>query len=45
MARLAETGHYGIYHLTNGGFCSRYEFAREIMRAGRQAQTCRSRRF
>ena len=23
MARLAETGHFGIYHLTNGGFCSR----------------------
>lgn len=37
MAQLAETGHYGIYHLTNTGFCSRYEFAREIMRvAGRQ---------
>ena len=25
MARLATTGHYGIYHLTNSGFCSRYE--------------------
>ncbi len=36
MARLASTGHYGIYHLTNAGFCSRYEFAREILRlAGR----------
>ncbi len=23
MARLAHTGHYGIYHLTNAGFCSR----------------------
>ena len=32
MAKLAEAGHYGIYHLVNGGFCSRYEFAREIMR-------------
>lgn len=32
MARLVETGHFGIYHLTNGGFCSRYELAREIMR-------------
>ena len=32
MARLAETGHFGIYHLTNGGFCSRHAFAREIMR-------------
>lgn len=36
MARLAETRHYGIYHLTNSGFCSRYQFAAEIMRlAGR----------
>ncbi len=32
MARLAAAGHYGIYHLTNAGFCSRYEFAREIVR-------------
>lgn len=32
MARLAETGQFGIYHLTNSGFCSRYGFAREIMR-------------
>jgi dTDP-4-dehydrorhamnose reductase len=36
MARLAETGHYGIYHLTNGGFCSRYEFARAILREAGQ---------
>ncbi len=35
-AKLAATGHYGIYHLTNAGFCSRYEFAQTIMRlAGR----------
>ena len=34
--RLTASGHYGIYHLTNAGFCSRFEFAREIMRlAGR----------
>jgi dTDP-4-dehydrorhamnose reductase len=32
MARLAETQHYGIYHLTNAGFCSRHEFALETMR-------------
>ena len=31
-ARLAATGHYGIYHLTNAGFCSRFEFAQAIMR-------------
>ncbi|MCX6029421.1 MAG: dTDP-4-dehydrorhamnose reductase [Chloroflexi bacterium] len=32
IAALAATGHYGIYHLTNAGFCSRYEFAAEIVR-------------
>lgn len=31
-AQLAATGHYGIYHLINAGFCSRFEFAREILR-------------
>jgi dTDP-4-dehydrorhamnose reductase len=37
ITRLVETGRYGIYHLTNSGCCSRYEFAREILRlAGRQ---------
>jgi dTDP-4-dehydrorhamnose reductase len=36
MATLAETNHYGVYHLVNGGFCSRYEFAREIMRVSGQ---------
>jgi dTDP-4-dehydrorhamnose reductase len=32
IVRLAATGRYGIYHLTNAGFCSRHEFACEIMR-------------
>ncbi len=32
VAALTATGHYGIYHLTNAGFCSRYEFATEIVR-------------
>ena len=27
LARLIQTSHYGIYHLTNEGLCSRYEFA------------------
>lgn len=36
LAQLAETGHYGTYHLTNTGFCSRYEFAQHILKlAGR----------
>lgn len=38
MARLAETKHYGIYHLTNSGFCSRYEFALEALRLAGQRQ-------
>ena len=37
LVRLTARNHFGIYHLTNSGFCSRFEFAREIMRlAGRQ---------
>jgi dTDP-4-dehydrorhamnose reductase len=32
VARLVATEHYGTYHLTNAGFCSRHEFACEIMR-------------
>ncbi len=36
IARLLTTGRYGIYHLVNEGTCSRYEFARAILRqAGR----------
>jgi dTDP-4-dehydrorhamnose reductase len=27
LARLIQTGRYGIYHLTNEGVCSRFEFA------------------
>lgn len=29
---LLQTGRYGVYHCTNEGFCSWYEFACEIMR-------------
>ena len=37
IAQLIETKHYGIYHLTNEGVCSRYEFTLEIMRqSGRE---------
>jgi dTDP-4-dehydrorhamnose reductase len=31
IARLIRTGHYGLYHLTNSGQCSRYEFALKIL--------------
>ncbi len=29
---LIRTKHYGIYHLVNEGYCSRYEFAVEILK-------------
>jgi dTDP-4-dehydrorhamnose reductase len=31
VRRLVDGGHYGIYHLTNRGFCSRCDFARAIL--------------
>ncbi|MCB9147169.1 MAG: dTDP-4-dehydrorhamnose reductase [Caldilineaceae bacterium] len=35
--QLVQTGRYGIYHLTNAGYTSRYEFARAVLHAcGRQ---------
>jgi dTDP-4-dehydrorhamnose reductase len=36
VARLIATEHFGTYHFVNSGHCSRYEFARAILRsAGR----------
>jgi len=32
IARLIHTRHYGNYHLVNEGYCSRYEFAVEILK-------------
>ncbi len=32
IARLIETGQYGIYHFVNSGACSRWAFANEILR-------------
>jgi dTDP-4-dehydrorhamnose reductase len=32
IARLIHTEHYGLYHLVSEGYCSRYEFAVEIMK-------------
>ena len=31
LLQLARTRHYGIYHLVNEGYCSRFDFAREIV--------------
>jgi dTDP-4-dehydrorhamnose reductase len=31
LLMLTATEHYGIYHLTNAGYCSRYEFARKVL--------------
>jgi len=37
IASLIRTDACGVYHLTNAGHCSRYDFAREILRlAGRR---------
>jgi dTDP-4-dehydrorhamnose reductase len=33
LVRLAETGRYGVYHLTNEGSCSRLDFMRAILAA------------
>jgi dTDP-4-dehydrorhamnose reductase len=32
IAQLAQTHAHGIYHFTNSGYCSRYDFAKEILR-------------
>lgn len=31
IAQLIHTGHYGIYHFTNSGFCSRHDWAYKIL--------------
>ncbi|MCS7002100.1 MAG: dTDP-4-dehydrorhamnose reductase [Dehalococcoidia bacterium] len=31
IAQLVQTGAYGVYHLVNEGYCSRFEFARAIV--------------
>ena len=37
-----STGLYGIWHLTNSGFCSWYEFAAEIVRLSQSHETVES---
>lgn len=37
IAQLIQTRAYGIYHFTNTGYCSRYDFAKEVLRqSGRE---------
>lgn len=31
LVKVAQAGRYGIYHLTNAGYCSRYDYARKIL--------------
>jgi len=31
IAELIKTGHYGIYHFSNQGVCSRYDYAVEVL--------------
>ncbi len=38
LFQLLKTEHYGVYHFTNRGFCSRYEYARAILRLAGRAQ-------
>jgi dTDP-4-dehydrorhamnose reductase len=32
IAQLVRTGHYGIYHFTNSGACSRYDWACKVLK-------------
>lgn len=38
IVRLTGTQHYGIFHFTNSGSCSRYEWAVEILRRAGRAE-------
>jgi dTDP-4-dehydrorhamnose reductase len=31
LLKLVATGQYGLYHLTNAGYCSRYDYARKVL--------------
>jgi len=43
MATLAGTRHYGVYHLTNSGFCTRVELAEAVARIAAKGHTPRIR--
>lgn len=34
LAALIRTEAYGVYHLTNAGYCSRYDYVRRVLRVG-----------
>jgi dTDP-4-dehydrorhamnose reductase len=34
IASLIQTGAYGVYHLINAGYASRYDYVREVLRIG-----------
>jgi dTDP-4-dehydrorhamnose reductase len=38
VAQLVRTHSYGIYHFTNADYCSRYDFAKEILRLSDRQQ-------
>lgn len=38
IVRLAATGQFGVYHFTNSGTCSRYEWARRILELSGRGQ-------
>lgn len=31
LVQLAHTGRFGVYHLTNSGYCSRFEYAHKVL--------------
>ncbi len=38
IVQLVGSGRFGIYHLTNAGYCSRYDYARHILDASGRSQ-------
>jgi dTDP-4-dehydrorhamnose reductase len=38
LLKLIASEHYGLYHLTNAGYCSRYDYARKVLELSGRAQ-------